>query len=251
MATTCLRSPGPRRPVERRPPLRLGLQQRPALAGSLLGKHPGAGGTAPGQARAPRPAGHNDRPAHTQIHTRRPLRTNRRARAHGSALPEPRGQRRDPRRAQPAPADAPTATGARPPTHSPRRPQTRKHAPRARPAQPPPPPPRRPHLAALRAPLGAAPCPPRPCLGPGPLRRDGPGRRTLRAASSRGHPGPGEGDERESPRSAPGPRPCPLSGPPPSRAPPHQRLRPLRRSLARVGGAPPLLRRPRPFPRHL
>lgn len=123
------------------------------------------------------------------------------------------------------------ALGPTPPA-TPRHANTPPAPARARPAQPPPPPPRRPHLAALGDPLCADPSPPRLCSAPGPLRRDGPGPRRLRAASSRGHPGPREGDQREPLRSTSRSDAPPLSRLQDRHA--HSRPRPLRRSLALI-----------------
>ncbi|XP_058383670.1 uncharacterized protein LOC131395881 [Diceros bicornis minor] len=209
-------------------PFRLRLQQSPSPQEACLENIPAQNRLRRGRP-APRARGrHNDGPAHTQIHTRRPLHTNTRAHAHSPAQSEPRGHCPDGRRAHPGPRpQAPARKQPQAPALGPTPSATSRHANTpptpvgARLAQPPPPPPRRPHLAALRAPLGAAPSAPRPCSAPGPLRRDGPGPRRLRAASSRGHPRPGEGDECEPPRSAP----CPDA--PPNWARPQESPRPI------------------------
>ena len=111
----------------------------------------------------------------------------------------------------------------------------------ARPAKPPPPPPRRAHLAALWPPLGAAPSALRPCSAQGPLRRDGPGRRRLRAALSRGHPGPGRGTSANSHAPPPVPMPRPTEAPPLETPPLAAKLCPSRRSPALSQETTPLI----------
>lgn len=138
------------------------------------------------------------------------------------------------------------ATDARPRTHSPSHSQTRKHAPRARQG----PPGTAPAPCAQVAlpggaptPLGAAPSAPCACSAPGPLRRDGPGPRRFRAASSRGHAGPGEGDEHHPPPATlhllslcPAPFPRPQANPAPPETPPLAANSPGRRNPTSFSG---------------
>lgn len=233
----------------RRSPLQLGLQQSPSPQEACLENIPAQEGLRWGRP-APRARGrHNDGPAHTQIHTRRPLATNTRAHAHSPAHPEPRGQCPDGRRAHPGPESAQTAPHDRPGTHSPCHPQTRKHAPRARPGPP-----------------GAAPAPSAPAVSPG--RAPGPSRRrSLRAspllgpgaaaagwarpaAAPRclvtGTPGAGRGGEREPPHSAPCPDAPPRWDRPRSPAPPETPPLAARLNFSQQSPAP--LGRPRPLP---
>ena len=253
----CLQSqgrPGLWRPVGAALPPPAGAAAEPVSAGSLFGKHPRAGGTAPGQARAPSPEPRAPRPApgagtmtaqRIRRYTPGGPSPQTRARTHTVPhTPSPAGSARtgaeptrDPRarKQPPAPALGPTPPATLRHANTPPAPAG------ARPAQPPPPPPRRSHLAALPAPLGAAPSAPRPCSAPGPLRRDGPGPRRLRAASSRGHPGPGEGAsaKRHTPPLVPMPRP--LKSPAPPETPPlAAKLSPSQQSSAPSWEATPL-----------
>lgn len=93
----------------RRSPLRLGLQQSPSPQEACLENIPAREVLRRGRP-APRARGrHNDGPAHTQIHTRRPLATNTRAHAHSPSHPEPRGKCPDGRQALPGPESTQTA----------------------------------------------------------------------------------------------------------------------------------------------
>lgn len=234
----------------RRSPLQLRLQQSPSPQEACLENIPAQEGLRRARPAPRTGARHNDGPAHTQIHTRGPS-TQTRACTHSPAHPKPREQNQDRRRANPGPAtagaSAQTATGARPRTHSPCHPQTSKHAPCTR-----------------QGPPGAAPAPSAQAASPGRTRGSAL-RRSLRtstllssgaaaagwarpAAARRclvtGTPGAeGGGPARTSALHLPSRCPAPARL---QESPAHPRPRPLRRSLALMTGAPPLLRRPRP-----
>lgn len=235
----------------RRSPLRLRLQQSPSPQEGCFGKHPRAGGTAPGQARAPR-AGEARRwpSAYADTHPAAPPHTRARTQ---SRTPGPGGQRPDRRRAHPGPATAGASAQPQTPALGPTPPATLRRANtppapvRARPAQPPPPAPKWPYLAALLPrsallPLRLAPARPRGrCGGMGPARG---GSALPRHGDTRGL-GRGTSTTRHPPRSTY----ClyaPPRFPAPRRIPPHLRLRPLRLTVL-VDGTPPPSRETTPL----
>jgi hypothetical protein len=196
------------------PPSGSGCCRAPSPAGGRFGKHPPRWRDCAGAGPRPAPRG-----TMTDQRIRGP--------SHKHARPAPHTPGPlHPRTAHPGPATAGTRTRAnnrRRGLADPLPPATSRHAntppapARDRRRQPPPPPPSWTHLAELRVLLGTAPSPPHPRSVPGTLRRDRPGPRRLRAASSLGHPGWGR--RMSANRHAPPPGLCPAPLFPPPREP--------------------------------